>query len=668
LGGENETQIFELDLDNEEFLKKTRDSLNAVRGIGKSENLLGLTEGLADATKLLGVVGVAALALKATMDAVFEGEQIKAINYQFDLLSKNAGLATEELKNELKAVSEGFANTPEVLKASNKAIVELGKNAKELPQLFEVATKVTKVFGGDVVGNFEAINQAVATGNLRILKHMGIIVDADKATKEYAKAHGLLASTLNESGKQHAIMEAVIKKANQALPPTTTDVKENESAWRHLKIALNEAWEAVAKVINDKLGKKTADTMQGSADIIKEQTDRFVSTFGSGQDQIKAQIATAEKTLDEQMKLIKRLEDLQTKQGGKSGFSGENFERDIASAKKRTEELDASLEKLYAEQQKREAHTFVKERQGKEGEDSEKQEIDLEKQRKQRSEFEKSMLELRKKRVADEMSVADSYEQVDRLHMEEKKLLEQENQNAISEIKRKANDEQSISQSQARMLIEQQEMDHKAKLIALEQNLEQERLRSLDNYERKATGVADGVSRGMMAASKRDAMEVQKFAKLGAIAFDVLKKRSGDMFIAMGEGAESAGDLMKGFMFNSLADIAEAEGRTLLGSALINPANGAAGAALLILSGVLRSQAKKSGGGLGGGSGGGGGGDYGGSYEGSESRPAAAATKKAVNISVQGNYFETEQTKQRLVEMIREHTDATDFAYKQIGQ
>ena len=41
--------------------------------------------------------------------------------------------------------------------------------------------------------------------------------------------------------------------------------------------------------------------------------------------------------------------------------------------------------------------------------------------------------------------------------------------------------------------------------------------------------------------------------------------------------------------------------------------------------------------------------------------------KKNVTLQVMGSYFETEQTKTRLLEMIRENTDATDFKYQQIG-
>lgn len=42
--------------------------------------------------------------------------------------------------------------------------------------------------------------------------------------------------------------------------------------------------------------------------------------------------------------------------------------------------------------------------------------------------------------------------------------------------------------------------------------------------------------------------------------------------------------------------------------------------------------------------------------------------RKAVTLQVMGDYFETEQTKTRLVDLIREANDATDFKFVQIGE
>ena len=123
-------------------------------------------------------------------------------------------------------------------------------------------------------------------------------------------------------------------------------------------------------------------------------------------------------------------------------------------------------------------------------------------------------------------------------------------------------------------------------------------------------------------------------------------------------------------MLNSLADIAEAQGDLLLASALVNPLNAAAGAALLVLSGVLRGAAGSAGSssGVGSSSGGGGGVATSATDSGLTTQPALSTPSKAVTIQVQGNYFETDATKRTLMDMIRSETDATDFKYTQINQ
>jgi hypothetical protein len=88
---------------------------------------------------------------------------------------------------------------------------------------------------------------------------------------------------------------------------------------------------------------------------------------------------------------------------------------------------------------------------------------------------------------------------------------------------------------------------------------------------------------------------------------------------------------------------------------------------LIALSGFLRSQGGGSSGGGGGGGSVSGGGDGGSASLTTDSGQPAVSEKaqnKAVTIQVMGNYFETEQTKTRLVEMIREASDATDFTIK----
>jgi len=142
-------------------------------------------------------------------------------------------------------------------------------------------------------------------------------------------------------------------------------------------------------------------------------------------------------------------------------------------------------------------------------------------------------------------------------------------------------------------------------------------------------------------------------------------------FKAIGGGAKEMSKAMKAAFLNVIADKAEAQGAAFIAEGIASwPFGGpkiAGGSALVALSGLIRAAA----------------GGGGGMPTAPEGTPATVATGeysarpelmapqtrgRQVTIAVQGNYFETEQTRRQLVELIRQETDATSFAYTQISQ
>jgi len=150
-------------------------------------------------------------------------------------------------------------------------------------------------------------------------------------------------------------------------------------------------------------------------------------------------------------------------------------------------------------------------------------------------------------------------------------------------------------------------------------------------------------------------------------------------FRNLAKGGKEAAKAMKAAFLNMLADRAEGEGALKIASGIWPPNPGllASGAALLALGGLLRSAA---GGGEGGsiGAAAGAGPGIGGTpvvvNQGmapmtTDTRPELTQSRqRAVTVAIQGNYFETEQTRRALLEMIRAETDATSFQYIQIPQ
>ena len=159
-----------IDLDSKEFLEKAKHAYEAIGEIGESEGILKLAAQMGEVAAGVGIVGLALLALKTSFDLVLDAEKIKQVNTTFENLAKNAGLVGEELKEGMIKASGGLIEENELLQIANRSLIEMGSSAGKLPQLMEVARKATAAFGGDLAGNFEKINQAIATGQTRGLR------------------------------------------------------------------------------------------------------------------------------------------------------------------------------------------------------------------------------------------------------------------------------------------------------------------------------------------------------------------------------------------------------------------------------------------------------------------------------------------------------------------
>ena len=201
---DNKTTVV-LDLDNKEFIKKLKESLGLLGEIGETESISNLSVMFMKVGAVAGVAATAVLAVKAALDLAMEAEHIKQINNSFEALAKSAGLSADVIKSELMTAVKGLADDTDVLQSANKAIVAMGGNAAHLGETMEMARKATALFGGDLLGNFETLNTAIASGNTRALRQYGLIIDQDKAYKDYAKTLGISVKYLDDAGKKQAI-------------------------------------------------------------------------------------------------------------------------------------------------------------------------------------------------------------------------------------------------------------------------------------------------------------------------------------------------------------------------------------------------------------------------------------------------------------------------------
>lgn len=670
-------QTFKLNLDIKDFTESALSAQGSIERIGNSENLTGLVEGLLTATAGIAALAVAAFALKTTFDLVFEGEQIQKTNNLFNELTKNIGVSADAMKNDLVKSAGGLASDTEIIQAANKAIVSMGDSAYRLPEVMDAARKITMAFGGDLIERFNQISFAVSSGSTRMLKHNGIMIDAQKAIKDYAQSLGVSADMLTEEGRRQAVLNSVLDYTKEKLG----NVKEaNDSAtvtMKQLQIQVSELKEQFVVAFERTMGPAVRSFLANIKDLL------VIFNLGKKIEEVQSPAEKAAASLDmvnTEISMMNR----QIAEIENNSSLGAKFLNWLGLGEDRVNKLKQSISDL-KEQQRSYEEYLASTNSGKEKEaekdkarlqeNAQAHAVDRQKRLEAEQKVHEEILKLKEQAAAQDVANAENEEELNKAQKERAVVMEEQHQERIAEIKRQRNEGKIVDQAQFYELLHQEDVKYENEKSAIEAKSYNEEIAMNNNRLKNAQTVGQGIA----AEARKSAAEATKgmtnAAHLGMVAFDSFKKHGVSMFEQFGKAAidhsMSASEIMKGFFLNSLADIAMAQGEVYLAQGLIgDPGALAAGAALIALSGALRALAGSAGGGgsIGDyGSGGGGGGAYAASDSSTQTQQPASP-QKSVSLVVQGNYFETEQTKTRLLDMIRGATDATDFKYVQIGK
>lgn len=241
---------------------------------------------------------VAGIAIKKAFDFTIEGEKLKAIEAQFDSLASGAGISGELLKSGLEKASDGLVSTNDLFEKANSAIINLGSSAAKLPDILELSRKATLALGGSIEDKFNALVSGIESGNARALKQAGIILDVDKAYKEYAKTLGLTAGDLNKSQQQQALLNAVLTEGNKKFKDVDSSVQPLSDNIKRISVAVKDASEAFSQFINSKFGESFANI-----------SDQIVSSLGTGSSKSSAQIRVLENDLKNLQQTLKIQQD-----------------------------------------------------------------------------------------------------------------------------------------------------------------------------------------------------------------------------------------------------------------------------------------------------------------------------------------------------------------------
>jgi hypothetical protein len=587
-----------------------------------------------------------------------EAEKVRVVNAQFVSFTKDAGIATESFNNAIQDSIKGLMDDEDALQIANQAMIKLGATAQRLPEIFDLSRKAAAAGFGDMASNAEAFTQAILTGQTRQLKGLGIIADVTKAQEKFALSIGLTAAQLTEQQKSFVNSNVILDAASKKFKNTDADIKSFSDSLTRFKVASADSFERFAISFDKAFG----PSVKGIIDSLT------VAINGNGS-ALKAAAVPVQNLTREIGMMELKLERAQDR------FNRATNETSITVYGNQVKNLTADLEEL---KKKQEAFKLIENdllhtriegfAQWKVASDAKKLTDEQEKQRleglaQRQSQFsqaeigfEQQALAARQNRVQFITDEATKEFEQKAIFDEQLRLLEEQHQQSLLDIKIKYTTDKGF-------------IDDEAKILSVESDLA--------FYEQKK-GIEEQYQQNSKDSfTKYGESQAKTWKEMASMAKITLVNGIGSSFAAFGQALAKGEDAMAAFgkaLLGVLGDIAIQMGQMFIWQGLgfsanpLMPGAGAgmvaAGIGLSILGGVLKGLAGGGGGSTSNASASSGGGlatsgDTMGTF--SAGGPMATDTRinpnTVVNFTIQGDILDSDATQNRIVQLLNDAID-----------
>ncbi|TAN64270.1 hypothetical protein EPN18_00390 [bacterium] len=202
------------------------------------------------------VAGAAYAAYKAittVWDSAMTAAQIEEQKAALDGLVEKYHTTTNAIIASLKEASNSTVSTTEALGIANKGLM-MSLDPQKLVSFMKIAKATSDALGIDTATAFDMVTSAAASGQTRMLKHIGIVVNMQKEYSRYAMSIGKTVDVLTEEERQTAGVNAVLVHASsvmQRLGESSESTKDKM-----------EQFEATLKSYKKTLGEVAKDTVE----------------------------------------------------------------------------------------------------------------------------------------------------------------------------------------------------------------------------------------------------------------------------------------------------------------------------------------------------------------------------------------------------------------------
>lgn len=155
---------------------------------------------------------------KEVSEMINKAANLEPVENAFRRLSKEAGVASDQMLSAMKKASLGTVSEFNLMSAANKAYsLWVASNTEQMTTLIEIARVKGQAFGRTMTEALDDIVTGLGRGTAQILDNIGIVVNQTEAQKAYAESIGKTVEQLSEAEKKQALVNTVVAQGKAEL-------------------------------------------------------------------------------------------------------------------------------------------------------------------------------------------------------------------------------------------------------------------------------------------------------------------------------------------------------------------------------------------------------------------------------------------------------------------
>ena len=199
------TEVSKAIAELKKFQTQTDKSKKGVKSFGNEVKGMALKLGGAAAA-----IALVRRGLTAALDATKLAADATQVEMAFNSMAKGVGEDGAEVLRRLSMAAGGTIDSLALMKQASRALV-FNIPAAELQKLMQIARASATATGESVEQMFNSIVTGVARGSRMLLDNLGIIVNVEDATRDYAASIGRTVESLTAAERSQATLNAVLE-------------------------------------------------------------------------------------------------------------------------------------------------------------------------------------------------------------------------------------------------------------------------------------------------------------------------------------------------------------------------------------------------------------------------------------------------------------------------